>query len=534
MQIMKRDITTARSKAGPLNLSVWRSFQRGLVDLLDVSISLYDTAGTLLSTSGRDTCVCSAVKSSREGRSRCRREYAEAVAQVAREKKIYIYRCHANQYFFAIPVLIDANRGYVVVGGRVFIEGTEIRDFYEALFPYGFTNRDLVGLKKGIKTIPRGSVFTVPSIVANLAVPFLRYMHAASLSEGSPAEYKGFKQGLRGLEALEEVYKAIAPVLDREELYDIILAKSVELLGAEAGSLMILDVQHKVLAVKAAKGIERNELDSIRVRLGEGISGAIAESGNPVIVKDIEKEVPSRKNRKRYKTRSFISIPLKLDSRVIGLINVTDKATGEVFNEEDLHLLHSFANYATIALERVAYYSMTEELKMISMTDPLTELFNRRYFRERLFEEAERVKRHDECFSIFIMDIDNFKIFNDKYGHIAGDKTLKGVSRAIKDAVRSMDVVARYGGEEFAVILPHTNKKDAFEIAERIRHGVERFRPSGGNFESMPTTISVGVAEFPIDAGTIDDLIDRADKAMYKAKKTGKNRVVVYGEESDI
>jgi len=217
---------------------------------------------------------------------------------------------------------------------------------------------------------------------------------------------------------------------------------------------------------------------------------------------------------------------LKLDTRVIGVINVSDKISGEVFSDDDLQLLLSFANYASIALERGAYYSMSEELKMLSMTDPLTSLFNRRYFRERLFEEVERVKRHSECFSSFMIDIDDFKTYNDTYGHIMGDEVLKGVARAIRDAVRSMDVVARYGGEEFAVILPHTNKKDSYVIAERIRKGVEELRLPG-TFGKTPT-ISLGVAEFPTDASHIDELIHRADSAMYGAKRMGKNRVVVY------
>ena len=170
---------------------------------------------------------------------------------------------------------------------------------------------------------------------------------------------------------------------------------------------------------------------------------------------------------------------------------------------------------------------MSEELKMLSMTDPLTGLFNRRYFRERLYEEVERVKRHDGCFSTFIIDIDNFKAFNDRYGHLAGDELLKGVAKAVREAVRSMDVVARYGGEEFAVILPHTDKKDASIIAERMRKGVQDYRPPHNIFEEWPT-ISLGVAEFPADASHIDDLINKADRAMYLAKRMGKNRVVMY------
>jgi diguanylate cyclase (GGDEF)-like protein len=213
------------------------------------------------------------------------------------------------------------------------------------------------------------------------------------------------------------------------------------------------------------------------------------------------------------------------------VINISDKITGEVFSKRDLDLLQSFACYASIALERGNYYRMTEELKKISVTDALTGLLNRRYFQERLFEEVERSKRQCKPFTIFIIDIDDFKAFNDRYGHLAGDEALKRVANAIKDAVRSIDVVSRLGGEEFCAILPFTTKSDAYVIAERIRRDVAEIRFMGENIPSDQwLTISLGVAEFPTDANTIDELIDKADKAMYQAKARGKNRIIEYGQ----
>jgi len=123
--------------------------------------------------------------------------------------------------------------------------------------------------------------------------------------------------------------------------------------------------------------------------------------------------------------------------------------------------------------------------------------------------------------------VDNFKAFNDRWGHVAGDTVLKLIARAIKDAVRTVDVVVRYGGEEFAVILPHTSKADSSIIAERIRTDVEGLSLEPEVAAPSPT-ISIGIAEFPGDARNTDDLIYRADAAMYQAKRRGKNRVVLY------
>ena len=142
----------------------------------------------------------------------------------------------------------------------------------------------------------------------------------------------------------------------------------------------------------------------------------------------------------------------------MGVLNIADKITGEVFSEDDLNLLLSFATHASIAIERSEYYNKSEVLKKISITDPLTELLNRRYFEERLMEEIERSRRYHYPLSLIILDIDDFKNYNDVNGHLIGDEGLRITASCIRNAVRTIDVVARYGGEEFAVILPQTKK----------------------------------------------------------------------------
>lgn len=523
---MDKDLRSIINASETIDLSLWREFQDGLTALLDIPISLYDSRGVMLCPPSRDTSLCNAMKLNSAGCGLCGDIVLNAVSQVLDKGKPYIHKCHANQYIFAIPAFLDSNVSLVVLGGHAYLEGSHAKEFYDGFLQFGFDDAALDMLKGEIRTIPAEAIFTIPNTVSNLAIPFLKSLYSRSPTGRIPSTMSE-RDRLKSFHALEQVYRSIAPLLDREELYETILSKSSELVDAERGSLMILDNKENVLSVKAAKGIDKSIVNNLRIRVGEGISGQIAAKGVPVIVKNIEDEVPHFKSRPVYRTKSFISIPLKLDTRVIGVINVSDKISSAVFSDEDLHLLLSFANYASIALERGAYYSMSEELKVLSMTDPLTGLFNRRYFRERLFEEMERVKRHGECFTAFLIDIDNFKVINDRYGHIAGDEIIKGVARTIRDAVRSMDVVARYGGEEFAVILPHTNKKDSFVIAERIRKSVEEHDPAGSDLDKWPT-ISLGVAEYPDDAHNIEDLINKADKAMYAAKKTGKNKVVVY------
>lgn len=329
---------------------------------------------------------------------------------------------------------------------------------------------------------------------------------------------------------LMEINRVVAGTLDPDELCQVILEKSTELLMAEKGSLMLYDEGLEGLSVKAAKGLHERIISRFRIRPGEGIAGEVFRSGEPLVVKDIENNSRlQQKNRPRYRTKSFMSLPLRVGDRVIGVLNVSDKITGEVFYETDLHLLTSFALYATVALERTRLSERSKELLQISITDPLTELLNRRYFEERLTEEIDRSRRHGHAVSLLMIDIDDFKPYNDTHGHLAGDEALRITGGCIRAVVRNIDVVSRFGGDEFAVILPATQKEDARIIAERLRQEVERaFVPHEETQPSGRLTVSVGLASFPADASSMRDLISNADRSLYAAKAAGKNCIKLY------
>lgn len=164
---------------------------------------------------------------------------------------------------------------------------------------------------------------------------------------------------------------------------------------------------------------------------------------------------------------------------------------------------------------------LEEELQRLAVTDPLTGLFNRRYLDHRILEEIERAQRYNLNFAVIMADVDHFKRFNDSFGHDAGDKALRKVARTLREALRTPDVPCRYGGEEFLLILPNTDRAGAASVAERIRKDIETLELQGSRI-----TVSLGVAGFrECGTQTAHDLIGRADKALYVAKSTGRNRV---------
>jgi diguanylate cyclase (GGDEF)-like protein len=330
------------------------------------------------------------------------------------------------------------------------------------------------------------------------------------------------------LRAFTEVVNSARP----EDAYTTILRHSAELLKAERGSLLLFDERAGELSVKAAVGPRADVTRETRVRIGEGVAGTVMREGRPAVVRDVSKVSgwnPASSSERSYKTKSFISYPITVGGRKVGVLNVTDKAGGGAYDELDLNLLDMIAPQMALALDRVEWHSKATQFQLLSITDPLTGLVNRRYLEERLQEELERSKRHRFAMSFMMVDIDDFKAYNDAHGHQAGDLALEMTAQCLKTALRSADVAARYGGEEFSILLPQTGLDEGRAIGERIRRRIERTQfPHGKSQPHGAVTVSLGVSCFGAELDTPAEIIRAADRALYAAKGRGKNCVEAY------
>ncbi len=218
-------------------------------------------------------------------------------------------------------------------------------------------------------------------------------------------------------------------------------------------------------------------------------------------------------NTLQYQNQAILN--LEIDKNLIGHL------VADGIKPNELEKFQILAQQFLLGIKRAILYQQVQEL---SVTDSLTGTFSRRHYLERFGEELERSRKFKYHFCCLMIDIDHFKDYNDRYGHLVGDAILKQIADRIKENIRQIDLMGRYGGEEFSIVLTETGKEDAKYVAERIRHAIEESSIKVYD-EELRVTISIGISGFPVDGQNTRTLIEKADQALYKAKQTGRNRV---------
>lgn len=324
----------------------------------------------------------------------------------------------------------------------------------------------------------------------------------------------------RAVERFNESLRSV----DSEDFWSHLINISAELMRAERTSLLIFDEKADSFTAKAATGIRADYIIQEPEHLGERVSKNVLSEGSAVIVEDVNKiGLQAAPEDWLYKSDSFISYPIAIGTRKIGVLNLTEKADGNFYNESDLELLDAIMPSLAVMIDRADLKDKAGEFEQLSVTDALTGLLNRRYLEERLTEEVKRSNRHGFPMSFLMIDVDEFKSYNDNFGHTEGDKALKIVGNALRETLRDADVAARYGGEEFSILLPQTNSFEAGAIAERVRRRVEQ-----NDFPNRRITVSIGIASCSVKLDSAEKLTDAADEALYAAKRLGRNNIQIY------
>jgi diguanylate cyclase (GGDEF)-like protein len=325
---------------------------------------------------------------------------------------------------------------------------------------------------------------------------------------------------------LSELTHTLVAMLDLESLLNYINRLIIQNLGASRLALFLEEPETERFILQSVHGIESNLVKKYSLSPYEGIIRWLRESKNIFVKERMEKITGPEEFHSLYgdlgKFGAEIVIPLVYKDGLIGILSLDSKLSGATYDQGDIDLLSLFADEAAIAVENARLY-------VDAITDGMTRLYHKKYFMKRLDEEFDRAKRHGHFLTLMMIDVDLFKSLNDTYGHRAGDAVLKSVAKLMKSRMRTTDILARYGGEEFSAILPETDKVGAMNAAEQIRLAVEESAVEYEE-EELSTTISIGITTFEgkDKESNMEDLIKRADKALYDAKKGGRNRVCVF------
>jgi len=319
-------------------------------------------------------------------------------------------------------------------------------------------------------------------------------------------------------------------ILNLDELAKEMLPAMAKALNISQSSLLLQDIGSGDFTVHFMYPKGKSEPgDGLRFSIGTPILAWLEKETSPLNIKQID-SIPEFKGlwqieREKLTTSDLEFLcPIKSRGKLIGILALGSKLSNGLYSHEDIGLVISLAGQASIIIENAQLYA---QATLRANTDGLTGLYNHRQFHERLEQEIARGSRFGAVFSVIMLDIDLFKVYNDIYGHLAGDQILRKMGELIRSSVRKLDIPFRYGGEEFTVILPEARLDNAYKIAERIRRAIELEASS----KTMPVTVSLGIASWPSDGVTKEEVIGCADAALYRAKQTGRNRTCL---SSDI
>ncbi len=337
------------------------------------------------------------------------------------------------------------------------------------------------------------------------------------------------------LELVQDIGLQLVTIVRAGELFPWIVRQIQQRLHHE--SCAILRVDNQRLVLEASTGGFARDLVGMEIPFGQGITGRCAAENRVINVGNVRSD-PGYITSGVEGARSEIAVPIRFEEQLLGVLTI-ESSTEEAFDDDDVRLLSTLGAQAAVCLHQAQVFAESERL---AVTDALTGLYNYRYFYERLHSEMARSARYGHPLSLVMVDLDDFKEINDRFGHLKGDEVLREIGRKIKKNTRTtdatmttkqadIDIPSRYGGEEFIIIMPEAAAPGAAIAAERLRVMIETevgrvVGLTDENGQPWPVTGSFGVAAFVPGLGP-ESFIRRADEAVYRAKRAGKNCVVV-------
>ncbi len=327
------------------------------------------------------------------------------------------------------------------------------------------------------------------------------------------------QQRIDQLNALYRISQLASGRDDLDTTLTAILGVTEELVPEGHVAVLLLDPASRSLKVRAARGYSEG-VELLRIPVGRGVTGRCAETGEVQLANDVSavsdyiEGVPG--------ARSEIALPLKVDGRVIGVLNAESHTPG-AYDEDHVQPLTVVAQQAAVVIRAA---QLNEEIRCLAVTDPLTGLYNRRFFVEKLEEQVRRAQRYDGELVLLLLDCDRLKHINDVHGHLSGDRALQALADVMKITLRDTDVLARLGGDEFAVLLVEADAERGERVTQRLQTTVLGLRLISDEGGDLDLSVSIGSAHYPSAGLDAKALLREADLALYRSKRQGRHRSV--------
>jgi diguanylate cyclase (GGDEF)-like protein len=424
--------------------------------------------------------------------------------------------------------------GKAVIGHVAKTRKAHIED-HVSIDPYYSSSDERNGSNVGVPMLDKdnvlGVIYVESSAMSTIQVDEVQTLQALANQVATSIQkarlYTRTQEHLQVMTALQSISHAITSTLEVDEILNNVIRLLKDSFGYTYIGLYLLDGE--ILRLGAQLGFPEDML-FYEIPITKGVMGRTARTKETQFVRNAATDPDFL--RAAYEVKSEIAVPLMKDESVLGVLNV-ESGEGASLDENDVNVLRALAGSLAVAIDNARLHA---EVKRMALTDVVSGLANRRAFDEYLAAEITRAIRYSHPISLIILDLDSFKEYNDKWGHPAGDVRLREVGNLLCANVRDPDMAARYGGEEFAIILPNTPKAGAVHLAERLRRSAQELSPytNGVNSPISGYTISLGVATFPDDASSLEELLHAADDAELTAKRLGKNQVCAANFEDKI